>query len=94
MKLAIDPFDVTREADIERLKAAIWRDYGFLTALSLEKLIKVDPAHPVLVRCGCGRFVCAADNVPQMLKDLSTSKDNYVRDVGLVAGDAWLKEMT
>ena len=87
----VDSFDATREAEIARLQAAICRDYGFVTALSLEHLIRLDPHHPVLVRCGCSRFVCAADNAPQMMKDVNESKNNHVRDVGLIAGDAWLK---
>ena len=43
---------------------------GFLTDATLPELIKLDRLHPCLVRCGGGRFVCAADQVDHFIKAL------------------------
>jgi hypothetical protein len=58
---------------------------GFITAAQMSELIKLDRLCPVLVRCGCGRFTCAAQDVAHFIKCVEAGGD-YVRDVSLPVG--------
>ena len=58
---------------------------GFLTEEQLPELVKLDRLHPVLVRCGGGRFTCGAQDVAHFLKCVTAGGD-YVRDVSIPAG--------
>ena len=61
-------------------------DGGFLTAKSLElELCGLDRLFPLLVRCGCGRFTCAVQDLPHFTRCVNAGGD-YVRDVSLPIG--------
>jgi hypothetical protein len=60
---------------------------GFMTAADVAELAKADRLRQCLVRCNCGRFVCAAQDVKHYVDLVATSKEDYVRDVALLAGD-------
>lgn len=69
---------------------------GFITEKQLPELIALDRLHPVLVRCGGGRFTCGAQDVEHFLKCVAAGGD-YVRDVSLPVGSAeraraWVEE--
>lgn len=60
---------------------------GFLTERDIET-IKRDPATrlaQVLVRCGGGRFQCAAQDVDHFIEIITRDGADYVRDVSLPA---------
>lgn len=58
---------------------------GFLTKEDIEELAKHLPFHKVLIRCGNGRFVTAAQNANWFIGIINKSKKDYVRDAALVA---------
>jgi hypothetical protein len=70
--------------------------YGFLTKADVE-IIAASPAYrltPCLVRCGCGRFTCAAQDVEHFIgiinrdyeaQTVNKFESDYVRDVSLPA---------
>jgi hypothetical protein len=62
------------------------KQMGCLTIADVQKLIEIDRLHQVLVRCGNGRFVCAAQDVEHFMKCVEKGGD-YVRDVSLVVDD-------
>ncbi len=59
-------------------------DY-FLDMDDLAGVIAANRLLPVLVRCGCGRFTCAAQDVAHFVAIVGNSGDEYVRDVALIA---------
>jgi hypothetical protein len=59
--------------------------FGFITANQMPDLIALDRLHPVLVRCGGGRFTCGAQDVAHFIKCVEAGGD-YVRDVCVPAG--------
>ena len=63
---------------------------GFITKKDIEDLVEVDRLRQVLVRCGCGRFTCAVQDVDHFVGIIEGSKEDYIRDVALLAGDPWL----
>lgn len=63
---------------------------GFITEKDIEDLVEVDRLRQVLVRCGCGRFTCAVQDVDHFIGMILKSKEDYVRDVSLLAGDPWM----
>jgi hypothetical protein len=58
---------------------------GFLAANELAELIRLDRLCPVLVRCGGGRFTCAAQDAAHFMDCVSAGGD-YVRDVSFPVG--------
>lgn len=58
----------------------------FLVDATLEKLIEIDRLAQVLVRCGGCRFICSAQDVAAMEKNITAGGD-YVRDVSFLATD-------
>ncbi len=56
----------------------------FITDQDLKDLraLVPNPAFPVLVRCGTGRFVCSL-NVLEFKMKAVADKDDYVRDVSI-----------
>ena len=71
---------------LETIKAR----YGFITEDEVEELKQIDRFRQVLVRCGCGRFTCAVQDVDHFIGMILKSKEDYVRDVSLLAGDPWM----
>lgn len=63
----------------------IERQMGCLTKEDVEELVLHLPFHKLLVRCGNGRFVTAAQNTKWFVDIINKSKKDYVRDVSLVA---------
>lgn len=69
-------------------------EMGFLKDSDMPQLIALDRLCPVLVRCSCGRFTCAAQDVPGFVKLVSTGiigdgdkpGQQYVRDVSVTSG--------
>lgn len=60
-------------------------DGGFLSEAQICELEKLDRLFPVLVRCGCCRFVCGAQYFKHLAGCISAGGD-YVRDVSLPIG--------
>jgi hypothetical protein len=60
-------------------------DYGFLTNENLDKLVELNRLNPVLVRCGNGRFTCAAQDVRHFTDIIKREGSDYVRDVSIPA---------
>lgn len=56
-------------------------NYGFITKSDLPGIIAEDRLHPVLVRCGCGRFTCPAQDVEHFIAIIERDGADYVRDV-------------
>jgi hypothetical protein len=71
------------------LANCIDNQYGCLTMENIKELAKDFPTHMLLVRCGNGRFVTAADSVEHFCEVVGKSKQDYVRDVSLVVDD-WI----
>lgn len=68
-----------------KLASNIEAQMGFLIKEDVDELAKRLPFHKVLVRCGNGRFVTAAQNVNWFVDIINKSKKDYVRDLSLVA---------
>lgn len=62
------------------------KQYGCLTISDLQKLTELDRLHQVLVRCGGGRFICAAQSATYFMSLVEQGGD-YVRDVSLICDD-------
>ena len=62
---------------------------GFLTPAAIDAMAEPDSGwrlHQCLVRCSMGRFTAPAQDVKHYVDMVGKSKDDYVRDVGLLAG--------
>ena len=70
--------------DSERIRALRTEQHGFLSAEGLKELAGLDRMAKVLVRCGSGRFVCAAQDAAHCIEIIGTEGTDYVRDVGFV----------
>ena len=57
---------------------------GFITQEDIPSILAEDRLHPVLVRCGGGRFTCPVQDLEHFI-DLITKGGDYVRDVGFPA---------
>ena len=68
---------------LETIKAR----YGFITDDEVEELKQIDRFRQVLVRCGCGRFTCAVQDVDHFVGIIERSKEDYIRDVRLLDDD-------
>lgn len=68
-----------------KLASNIEAQMGFLIKEDIDELAKHLPFHKVLVRCGNGRFVTAAQNVNWFVEIINKSKKDYVRDIALIA---------
>jgi len=60
--------------------------HGCLSLGDLQKLVELDRLHQVLVRCGGGRFVCAAQDAEHFISLVEKGGD-YVRDISLIVDD-------
>jgi hypothetical protein len=63
----------------------IRRNAGFLDDRQLARLAELDRLRQVLVRCGCGRFLCPAQDAKEFIDMVNAHATNYVRDVSLPA---------
>jgi hypothetical protein len=62
----------------------IEKQMGFLTKEDVEELVLHLPFHKLLVRCGNGRFVTAAQTTKWFVDIINKSKKDHVRDVSLL----------
>ena len=69
------------------LKHVTAEQMGFLRECDVAILAKADRLRQVLVRCGNGRFMCAAQDVAHFVGILERDGGDYVRDVSLPASD-------
>jgi hypothetical protein len=67
-----------------RIKELRKENHGFLTAEGLKELAQLNRIMQVLVRCGSGRFVCAAQDAAHFIEIIGTEGTDYVRDVCFV----------
>jgi len=74
--------------ELKPLLLKLCKQHGFLTNDELAELARLDRLRSVLVRCGNGRFTCAAQDVKHFIGMIGDSKGDYVRDVSLLANDA------
>lgn len=72
---------------IKPLLERILANHGYLNGSDVEELATVDRLRNVLVRCGCCRFTCAAQDVNHLLEIIASDGRDYVRDVSLLASD-------
>jgi hypothetical protein len=77
------------------LRRIIIENGGFMRDTDVAELAKLDRLRQVLVRCGNGRFVTAADSVAHFIGIIERERgddgedgSDYVRDVSLLASDA------
>lgn len=71
------------------LASNIEKQHGFLTKEDIDELAKHFPFHKVLVRCGNGRFVTAAQNANWFISIVNGSKKDYVRDAALIIDEQY-----
>lgn len=75
--------------ELKLLLNKLCRQHGFFTDQSdLTQLATLDRLRSVLVRCGNGRFTCAAQDVMHFIGMIEASNGDYVRDCSLLANDA------
>lgn len=60
--------------------------HGFLKPRDVAELTEVERLRPVLVRCGCGRFSCPAQDAQHFIDIITAEGSDYVRDVSLPGG--------
>jgi hypothetical protein len=57
---------------------------GFIVSPNeINEIIELDRLHPILVRCGSGRFSCPAQDVNHFVDIINNSNKDYVRDVSV-----------
>jgi UDP-N-acetylglucosamine transferase subunit ALG13 len=65
---------------IAKLKA---ERYGFVSDSELDEVVKESRLQKVLIRCGNGRLLCAAQDAKHFVEIINASGKDYVRDVSL-----------
>jgi hypothetical protein len=60
-------------------------NYGFITDKDIPVIVQEDRFQKVLVRCGCGRFTCAVQDVEHFISIIERDGKDYVRDVALIS---------
>lgn len=84
---------VATHVSLNRVLQVVVRDrQGFLTKNDLEVIAAQDRHRLILVRCGCGRFLCPADNVQHFMNIIARDGQDYVRDISLPTSDAIWKQ--
>jgi hypothetical protein len=58
------------------------RPFGFVTEADMPQLIALDRLCPLVVRCGCCRFICGAQDLATLLGYVRKAGD-YCRDVSI-----------
>ena len=62
------------------------KQHGFLRNEQVEQIKQFAPHLTILVRCGAGRFTCAAQDAVHFANIIDRSETDYVRDLALLAG--------
>jgi len=57
--------------------------HGFLMRIDIDAAAKENPFMLLLVRCGCGRFLCPAQDAGHFADIVTREGSDYVRDVTL-----------
>ena len=65
------------------IKKTINDKYGFIQDSDLDQVIAEDRLYPCLIRCGCGRFTCPAQDVKHFIDIIEKEGSDYIRDVSL-----------
>lgn len=60
------------------------RSHGFMQQDDVAELVKIARLHPVLIRCGSGRFTTPAQDVTHFIDIINRDGADYVRDVSLL----------
>lgn len=63
------------------------KNHGFITEEDLPEIVKANRFEKLLVRCGCGRFTCSAQDVAHFMGIIRREKSDYIRDVSFPAKD-------
>ena len=58
-----------------------------MPGISRDDLDLTDRLRPVLVRCGRGRFTCAAQDAEHFIAIIERDGSDYIRDVSLLSSD-------
>ena len=72
---------------LNRVLSVVKANGGFLRDVDIDQLAQQDRLRQVLVRCGNGRFVCAAQDVKHFIGIIKRDGQDYVRDVSLPTTD-------
>jgi hypothetical protein len=70
-----------------RLQTIVTEQHGYLTKADVEYIAQNDRLRQLLVRCGCCRFTCPAQDVEHLVGMIGRDSTDYVRDVSLLASD-------
>lgn len=73
----------TKELRMSELDASTLPS-GFINEETLDQINDLNRLTQVLVRCGGGRFVCAAQDAKHFIDIISKDNSDYVRDVSVV----------
>lgn len=78
-----------RYAELKLKSPALYRKInnngGFLSLEDVDQVVEVSRLAQLLVRCGNGRFTCAAQDVRWFCEIIRRDGKDYVRDVSLIA---------
>lgn len=58
---------------------------GFVTETDLAEIIKEDRFAQLIIRCGCGRMIVAAQDCQHFIDIIEREKSDYIRDVSFSA---------
>lgn len=72
--------------ELTTLLKKLCKQHGFLDTEELAELARLDRLRSVLVRCGNGRFTCAAQDAKHFIDLIKHGE--HIRDVALLASDA------
>jgi hypothetical protein len=72
--------------ELTKLLKKLCKQHGFLDTEELAELARLDRLRSVLVRCGNGRFTCAAQDAKHFIDLIKHGE--HIRDVALLASDA------
>ena len=78
---------VANHVSLSRVLQNVKAQGGFMNNTDLEIIVHHDRMRQVLVRCGCGRFVCAAQDAKHFMDIIDKEGTDYVRDVSLPTTD-------
>ena len=65
------------------IKDALYNQGGFIRDDDLDAVIKENRLQPLLIRCGCGRFICPAQDAKHFIDIIEKDNRDYIRDVSI-----------
>ena len=72
----------TKESRIEKIME-IAHPGGFIDESMIDEIESIDRFAMLIVRCGGGRFICAAQDVKHFINIINNERTDYVRDVSV-----------